>query len=36
MSDWKTSTENKGKTLPVREKKLWQLINKVIFVNTAV
>ena len=38
MSDWKTRIENKGKTLAVKENKpkLWQLIYKMLFVNTAV
>ena len=38
ISDWKTRIENKGKTLAVKEKKRksWQLINKMLFVNTVV
>ena len=37
MSDRKTSIENKSKTLAAKEKKqkLWQLINSMLFVNTA-
>ena len=38
MSDQKTRIENKSKTLAVKEKKrkLLQLINKMLFVTTAV
>ena len=36
--DWKTSMDIKDKTLAVKEKnqKLWQLINYMLFVDTAV